>query len=124
MVRYEITKRTGVAGTATIVYLPVEWELPAGCEFTMSVRRLRDGPEDAFRCVRKAVRSGSSTRITIPSCARFDPGEMVTVEIDIDERFIDGLSEGRESGECDLAPEDVPECACEDDCSESDGKYI
>lgn len=124
MVRYEITKRTGIAGTATIIYLPVEWDIPTGCEFMMSIRRLRDEPEDAFRCVRKAIRSGASTRITIPSCARFGPGEMVTVELDIDPAFIDGVPAEELSKDCDPVPEDVPECVYEDDGSEDDGKFI
>lgn len=90
MLTFAVTKQTSKAGTMTTLYLPTGWGIMPKTEIILSIRRITDAPEDAFKYKTKVSRAGTGYRVIIPYWSGIKPREMVTVEVQVDEHRVVG----------------------------------
>ncbi|MBS7383078.1 MAG: hypothetical protein KIG18_05135, partial [Candidatus Methanomethylophilaceae archaeon] len=88
MLTFAVTKQTSKAGTMTTLYLPTGWGIMPKTEIILSIRRITDAPEDAFKYKTKVSRAGTGYRVIIPYWSGIKPREMVTVEVQVDEHCV------------------------------------
>ena len=90
MLTFAVTKQTSKAGTMTTLYLPSGWGIMPKTEIILSIRRITDAPEDAFKYKTKVSRAGTGYRVIIPYWSGIKPHEMVTAEVQVDEHCVVG----------------------------------
>jgi hypothetical protein len=72
---------------STVIYLPSEWELDADKEYFITIRRVTDPPSREIRLPKKITPVGKSFRLVIDKKFGIEPGEIVTVSVNMDDHY-------------------------------------